>query len=152
MLPFKLLARWSPELLGIILVPSESVFAVFYQEARCQSFCIRLVWHGEWEPSKFIELNFPFCSLISLKLISSLYTIRPQVINHRRWEQSAPHPRHLKKSFLLRFFFFFCDRASKVARLLFMVNSVWSISGVLMWQTRDHCSRTHWTFFFNAAL
>lgn len=85
-------------------------------------------------------------ALISLKLISSLYTIRPQVINHGRWEQSAPILDISRKLFSRAFFF--CDRASKVARLLFMVNSVWSISHVLMWQTRDHCSRTHWIFFF----
>lgn len=91
-------------------------------------------------------------ALISLKLISSLYTIRPQVINHRRWEQSPPNPQHFKKFSLAFFFFFFCDRASKVARLLFMVNSVWSISHVLMWRTRDHCSRTHWTCFFKCCL
>lgn len=86
--------------------------------------------------------------LISLKLISNPYTRRPQVINHRRWEQSALHPWHFKKSFLLHSFF--CDGASKVARLLFMVNSVWSGSHVLMWQTRDHCSKTYWTLFISS--
>lgn len=86
-------------------------------------------------------------ALISLKLISSLYTMRPQVINHRRWEQSAPIL-HISREVFCCAAFLVCDKASEVARLLFMVNSVWSTSHVLMWQTRGHCSRTHWPFFF----